>query len=123
MLSAVLNTIARHRLFSPGDRVLVAASGGPDSMALLAVLWELAPRLGLSLEVASVDHGLRAGAAAERALVADRAQTLELPWHALTVEVTPGSGRGGLQEAARRARLAALEACAEERGCAAIALG
>jgi len=123
MLSAVLHTIARHGLFSPGDRVLVAVSGGPDSMALLAVLWELAPRLGLTLEVASVDHGLRPEATAERALVVERAQTLELPCHVLRVDVAAGKGRGGLQEAARRARHAALEACAEERGCRAIALG
>jgi len=123
MLSAVLHTISRHGLFAPGDRVLVAVSGGPDSMALLAVLWELAPRLGLALEVASVDHGLRPESAAERALVAERAQSLDLPWHALRVEVAAGKGRGGLQEVARRARLDALEACAEARGCAAIALG
>jgi tRNA(Ile)-lysidine synthase len=123
MLSAVLHTISRHGLFTPGDRVLVGVSGGPDSMALLAVLWELAPRLDLALEVASVDHGLRPEAAAERALVGERARALELPWHVLRVEVAAGKGRGGLQEAARRARLAALEACAEERGCAAIALG
>jgi len=123
MLSAVLHTISRHGLFSSGDRVLVAVSGGPDSMALLAVLWELAPRLGLALEVASVDHGLRPESAAERALVAERAQALDLPWHALRVEVAAGRGRGGVQEVARRARLGALEACAEARGCAAIALG
>ncbi|HEY8927261.1 MAG TPA: tRNA lysidine(34) synthetase TilS, partial [Polyangia bacterium] len=76
-----------------------------------------------ALEVASVDHGLRPESAAERALVAERAQALELPFHSLRVDVVAGRGRGGLQEVARRARLGALEACADERRCAAIALG
>lgn len=123
MLSAVLHTISRRGLFRPGDRVLVAVSGGPDSMALLAVLWELAPRLGLEIEVATVDHGLRREAAAEGELVAERARALGVPWHGLRVEVRSGGGHGGLQEAARRARLGALLACAESNDCARVALG
>jgi tRNA(Ile)-lysidine synthase len=123
MLSAVLHTISRRGLFRPGDRVLVAVSGGPDSMALLAVLWELAPRLGLELQVATVDHGLRREAAAEGELVAERARALGLPWHGLRVEVRSGGGLGGLQEVARRMRLSALLACAESNACTRVALG
>ena len=59
MLSKVLRTIRAHGLVRPGDVVICAVSGGPDSMALLHALWELAPRLGARLEVATVDHGLR----------------------------------------------------------------
>src|SRR5216110_924035 len=76
MLSAVLATVAAHGLFRPGDRVLVAVSGGPDSMALLHALWELRDRLDLALEVAAVDHGLRAGAREEIDLVRERARAL-----------------------------------------------
>src|SRR6185312_15627652 len=50
MLSAVLRTIATHALFQRGDRVLVAVSGGPDSMSLLHALWEARDRLGIALE-------------------------------------------------------------------------
>ena len=56
MLSAVVATITAHDLLRRGDRVVVAVSGGPDSMALLHALWELRARLGLTLEVAAVNH-------------------------------------------------------------------
>src|SRR6185436_1750875 len=87
MLSAVLATIAARDLLRPGDRVVVAVSGGPDSMALLHALWELRDRWGLTLEVATVDHGLRPAARAEAALVAGRAADLGLPWHLVAVDV------------------------------------
>src|SRR5712671_6982379 len=73
MLSAVWKTIRREQLLGRGDHVVVAVSGGPDSMALLAALWELAPRLQLRLAVATVDHGLRLASRDEAALVAERA--------------------------------------------------
>lgn len=53
-------TVCRHRLLEAGDRVLVALSGGADSVALLHVLVELAPRAGATLAgVIHVHHGLR----------------------------------------------------------------
>jgi len=123
MLSTVLRTIAAHALLQRGDHVLVAVSGGPDSMALLHVLWEARERLGISLEVAAVDHGLRAGAAAEIDLVRERAAALELPFATVSVTVRRERGRASLQDAARRARLSALAQLAGERGARRIALG
>jgi acyl-CoA synthetase (AMP-forming)/AMP-acid ligase II len=49
MLSRIQQTIADHGLVTPGDRVLVAVSGGPDSTALLFGLARLAQRLGVEL--------------------------------------------------------------------------
>ncbi len=124
MLSTMLRTIAAHRLFEAGDRVVVAVSGGPDSMALLHALWEVRVRLGLTLEVVGVDHGLRPEAAEELALVRARAEALELPFAALPVDVRAARGRGvSLQDAARRARLGALSRFAEGRGARRVALG
>lgn len=123
MLSTVLRTIAARALIERGDRVLVAVSGGPDSMALLHVLWEARERLGIELEVAAVDHGLRAGAAAEIELVRERAAALELPFFRLAVDVQRQPGRASLQDAARRARLGALAALAAERQVRRVALG
>ena len=103
-------------------------------MAMLACLWELAPRLRLTLEVAAIDHGLRAGAAAELALVAERAAALGLPFHVRRVDVaaarerSPESDDGvpagrGVQEVARRLRLAALSDLLTERNLDRVALG
>jgi tRNA(Ile)-lysidine synthase len=61
-----------------GSRVLVACSGGPDSLALLAGLQELAPRLKLALVVAHLDHGLRPESADHARSVARRAHALGL---------------------------------------------
>jgi tRNA(Ile)-lysidine synthase len=123
MLSTVLRTIAARALFERGDRVIVAVSGGPDSMALLHVLWELRDRLGLTLEVAGVDHGLRPAAADELELVRARADALGLPFIGLCVDVAGHRRGAGLQDAARRARLGALTALATERGARRVALG
>ena len=127
MLSRVLRTIRRHELFTgPGSNgVLCAVSGGPDSMALMDCLWELAPRLGLTLEVATVDHGLRPEAAREISLVAERSEAMGLPWHRVSVDVAGARANraGGVQEVARRLRLTALAALAESRGIGRVALG
>jgi tRNA(Ile)-lysidine synthase len=116
MLSTIQRTIRKHALFGAGDRVIVAVSGGVDSMALLHALAKLAPRLGFGLEVATVDHGLRPEARAEGELVRARAGELGLEWHGLRVDTAAArQGRASLQEAARRVRLGALEALAERR--------
>jgi tRNA(Ile)-lysidine synthase len=128
MLSTISRTIAEHSLLdgAGGRRLLVAVSGGPDSMALLASLWELAPRLRLDLQVGFVDHGLREAAQAEGEMVAARARVLEIPFHRLAVDVRGArrvSGAGGIQEVARRLRLAALEERARALDCGGVALG
>ena len=136
MLSRVLRTIHEHGLVGPGDRVLCAVSGGPDSMALMHALWELHTRLGFTLEIATVDHGLRAAAREEARQVARSARSLDLPWHPLSVDVPaarklyPSSSSSGsfsvsgsLQDIARHLRLAALSELARAIGADRIALG
>lgn len=100
--------------------MLVACSGGPDSACLLAVLQQLAPELGLRLTAASVDHGLRAGAAADVALARAQAQHVGVPFRGLTVSVQEGAS---LQAQARTARYAALAALAGELGASRVAVG
>jgi tRNA(Ile)-lysidine synthase len=59
MVERVAATIERYRMFAPGQRVGVAVSGGADSVCLLHVLRELAPRWALRLSILHVDHCLR----------------------------------------------------------------
>ena len=55
----VAEAVKRQRLIERGDRVIVAVSGGPDSVALLSVLHGLAPSWNLTLSVAHFNYGLR----------------------------------------------------------------
>ena len=122
LLTAVRATVARHRLIAPGDRVLVAVSGGPDSVALLHALTCLRPDHGLTLVACHVDHGLRAEAGRDAGLVRDLAARLGCPAVVERVVVRYRPGRSP-EAAARAARYAALERAARESGATRIALG
>ncbi|MGP3968400.1 tRNA lysidine(34) synthetase TilS [Streptomyces sp. 6N223] len=101
--------------------ILVACSGGADSVALASALAFEAPRLGLRAGGVTIDHGLQPGSAARAREVAERLADLGLdPVEAVTVSV----GRsGGPEAAARTARYAALDAAADRHGAAAVLLG
>jgi tRNA(Ile)-lysidine synthase len=104
-----------------GELVLVACSGGPDSLALAAALAFAAPRAGLRAGGVTVDHGLQDGSAARAASVAAALTGLGLePVRAVSVTVR---GDGGPEAAARTARYDALSAVAAELGAAAVLLG
>lgn len=107
-------------LIEPGSLVLVAVSGGPDSMALLHVLAGLRQELRFELAAHGVDHGLRAEAVSELELAAGLARGLGVPWGETRVEVAPG---GNLQARAREVRHAALAEAARAAGAARIATG
>ncbi len=96
---------------APG--VVLAVSGGPDSMALMlmASRWA-ADRSNPRLHVATVDHGLRAEAAAEAALVSDAAARLGLPHTTLHWDDAKPATR--IQERARAARYALLAGFARD---------
>jgi tRNA(Ile)-lysidine synthase len=117
---AVARALDHDAVLRPGERVVVAYSGGPDSTALVDALARLSPPRGLDLHVAHVDHGLRPESAMESQPVAALAVARGLPFHALRVTVAPG---GSLQDRARVARHQALAALAAELGATAIALG
>ena len=90
--------------------VLVACSGGADSLALAAALAFEAPRAGVPAGLVTIDHGLQDSSAEQAVRVAAIGYELGLdPVHAVRVEV---AGSGGPEAAARRARYAALDAVA-----------
>ena len=63
MLKRVQQSIKEHSLLSPRQHVLVAVSGGADSVALLCVLREMSSSLGINLTAAHLNHGIRGKAA------------------------------------------------------------
>ncbi|MFD0978089.1 tRNA lysidine(34) synthetase TilS [Tropicimonas aquimaris] len=99
----------------------VAVSGGGDSMALMHLAADWAGAAGLHAEVASVDHGLRAAAAEEAAMVASEARGLGLLHE--TLRWRGSEAQGNLQDAARRARYGLLAAWAARRRLDAVLLG
>lgn len=109
-----------------GDRLLVAVSGGPDSVALLHLLKLLAPSLDLQLRAAHVHHGLR-GAAADRdaRFVSDLAASLGVPFTLCYADVRTHADRHRLcvEEAGRRLRYGLLEEVAAAAGCGPVATG
>jgi tRNA(Ile)-lysidine synthase len=109
-----------HALIARGDTILVAVSGGVDSMALLHVLALLRRELAFGLFAHGVDHGLRAEAAAELDQAHAFARSLEVPFERTQVSVAPG---GNLQARAREARWEALRAAAVRAGAVRIATG
>src|SRR5262245_48582970 len=121
LTAQALATIRRHGMLQGGDVVLVAVSGGPDSVALLDVLSDLAPALGVTLHVAHIHHNLRADADADLDLVRGLGERFGLPVH--TERVTVRAGGDGLEAEARRVRHAALEVRARAIGAARIATG
>jgi len=96
--------------------VVVACSGGPDSVALLA----LAAEAGLDPVAVHVDHGARPGSAAEAEVVAGFAERLGTGFAAEAVSVPPGPN---FEARAREARYEALERARERLGATAVLVG
>ncbi|HET9489561.1 MAG TPA: tRNA lysidine(34) synthetase TilS [Methylomirabilota bacterium] len=120
VLALVRDTIRRHAMLAGGETVLIALSGGADSTALLYVLARLAPAWSLRLHALHVDHGLREGSGQEAHAVRRLGQQVGVPVEVARVTV---SRHGSLEEAARTARYAALQAHADRLGAQRIALG
>jgi tRNA(Ile)-lysidine synthase len=115
----VTEFIKRQGLLSPGERVLVAVSGGPDSVALLHLLAGLRQDLSLRLEVAHLQHGIRGAEAQEDArFVAELAEKLGLSFHLKEVDLPRikfAAGKGNLEALARAERYHFFAEVARER--------
>lgn len=115
--------IRAHKMVDAGMRVLLAVSGGPDSMALLYIMKNLSERLGINLTVAHLDHGLRPGSAAEADMVASNCQSLGIPLARTRIDVRRYCREHGLgiEAGAREVRHCWLAEVAAEIGAERIA--
>jgi tRNA(Ile)-lysidine synthase len=113
-------------LFSRGQGVVAAVSGGPDSVCLAHYLAQRARALGLNLAFVHVHHGLR-GRDADRdaAFVEKLGASLKIPVRVVRVDARAAakSRGGGLEDAARHLRYKALLAQAKADGAVSVAAG
>lgn len=126
MLKKVRETIENHSMLASGDHLLVAVSGGADSVCLLRVLLQLADEYRLRLTVAHLNHGLR-GSESDAEELFVRRLSAELGVEALCETVDIGSlasGKGRSQEeVGREERYRFLEGAARRCGAGKIATG
>lgn len=122
----VKRTIEAHGMAAPGEAILAAVSGGPDSMVMLDLLSGLTADLGIDLGVAHIDHNLRGDESrADADFVAEVTAAYNLPYHCARIDPAFFRDLRGtsLEEAARRQRYGLLEAIAGRHGYDRIAVG
>jgi tRNA(Ile)-lysidine synthase len=123
----VEGVLQSHRMLIPGEQVMVAISGGPDSVALLSVLLALRPTWNLCLRAVHFDHGLRGIESQNDAKFVknfcDR-MGVDLTIKNLDLQKSMARERGeSLQQFASKVRYEALFCIANEKGATKIALG
>jgi tRNA(Ile)-lysidine synthase len=125
LLHQVQQTIHDYQMVAHGHTLLVAVSGGPDSMVLLHTLWRLRQPLGIKLCVAHLNHQMRASAAEDALFVESVAHELGIPCISKAINIPAYQRRYKLspEDAARRLRYAFLRATAVQLGADRIAVG
>ena len=87
ILNIVKNNILDNGLIRSGDKVVVAVSGGPDSMCLIDSLYRLKDELGFDVIVAHVNHGIRKESDNEKEYVSDYCLKRKIPFNYLKVDI------------------------------------
>src|SRR5690606_27931195 len=125
LIEKVKHEVVKAGLIAPGDHVVAAVSGGPDSVALLHMLRQLAAPLQFSLSAAHVNHHFRGAEAAQEAEgVRELAEAWGIPCDIAHIDVPQYIASSGKnpQDAAREKRYEFLAEAARSRGAARIAL-
>ena len=115
LLDRVVKTIQERRLFGPGQHLLLAVSGGPDSIALLSLLAALAPLWRLKLTVVHFNYGLRGSESdGDEAFVSSFCQARNIPLVVRRPVLSKQRRASSLQQLARWARYEAMKSLAHE---------
>ncbi len=124
IITTVKSTIIKHDMIRLGDRIVVGVSGGPDSMCLLHVLYNLREHFHFELIAAHFEHGLRPGEdEKETEFVSSFVKGLRIPFEYQRPVQDIKNGQGSLEERARLARYAFLEEVRKRYNAHKIALG
>ncbi len=126
LVKKVAATIKLFGMLEPGERVIVAVSGGPDSVSLLSVLHSLSEEMNIALHIAHLDHMFRGRESAEEArFVGNLARDMGIASTLEHIDVPAFCRERGLssQAGAREIRYAFLQKVARAEGAARIATG
>ena len=121
LIDRVAGTMREYRMITPGAAALAGVSGGPDSVAMMHLLWRLQEELGFRLHVAHFHHGLRGEEAdADQVFVESLCRKLGVPFH--TARAGPRPHAPSLEAVLRIQRHAFLRRVALATGATAVAL-
>ncbi|WP_300462968.1 tRNA lysidine(34) synthetase TilS [Desulfobacula sp.] len=126
IFKAIGRTILEFHLLAPGDRVLAAVSGGPDSVALVLSLLAFKEKYALTIGIAHMNHRLRGEESLrDNTFVQALADKLDLPFHGerVNVKAYAKTHRLSLEEAGRDVRYRFFEQVADRHGYTKIATG
>ncbi len=126
MLKAMKLALEANMMFETGEKILVACSGGPDSLALLHGLWQLSPEMGFEIAAAHLEHGFRgAESEAEAVFVEEfcRLRGIECVIGHVDMPTVLQEQGFSAQDGARRVRYEFLRRTAAEIGAMRIATG
>ncbi len=126
LVRSVEKTLLEFNMLQSKDKVLVAVSGGPDSVALLQVLLALRRKFDVRIGMGHLDHGLRASAAArDAAFVSSLGKKMGLPTHVAVADIQGlhQKQKGSLEALGRKARYNFFKRMARKFGYNKIALG
>lgn len=117
MIKKVKKTIDKYRLLEENDKILVAVSGGPDSITLLNILYEL----GYQLVVAHVNHGIRENAEQDEKYVKKFCHSRNIPCFVKHVKLKEINSSMTLEELGRKVRYDFFKEIQEQEHCTKIA--
>ena len=106
MEEKVLQTIKKYNLISPGDRIVLGVSGGPDSIAMLNILNKLKNNLEATIIVAHINHLIRQEAKEEEEYVFNMCKKMQIEFYSKSIDVKKlaNTNKKGLEETGRKVR-------------------
>ncbi len=125
ILFKVKQFIESNNLLKNGDRVLLAVSGGPDSMVLLDIMQNLSKIMDFEIGVAHINHQIRPDSHKDLLFVENLCKKLNIPFYGRDIYIFGGrkSQKKSLEQKAREERYNALKSIADEFGYNLIATG